>query len=52
MTTKTKDLERQYGRKVAEVRRANSLSQEKKELAVQQLGLKYDRARKQEEEAA
>jgi hypothetical protein len=45
-------LEQEYKHKRAEVRSDNSLSWEKKERTVRELGLEYDRARKQLQEAA
>ncbi len=52
-TTTTKDLEAEYRAKVAKIRGDPNLSWEKRELAVRQLGLEYDRRRRElEEEAA
>jgi hypothetical protein len=45
-------LERAYRRKVAEIRQNPELSWEKQELKIRELGLKYDKQRKQLEEAA
>jgi hypothetical protein len=45
-------LVREHRRRVAEVRADNSLSWEKKERAIRELGLKFDKERKQLEEAA
>jgi hypothetical protein len=55
MTTKTKDLEtlgRDYRERKAQIRADSSLSWEKKERAIRELGLKFDKERKQLEEAA
>jgi hypothetical protein len=54
MDTKTKaeDLEREYRRKVAEVRSDISLLWEKKELKVKVLGEEYHARRRELEEAA
>jgi hypothetical protein len=51
MDTKNRaeDLEQEYKRKVAEVRSDNSLSWERKERQVRELGLRYDQQRKVEE---
>jgi hypothetical protein len=62
MDTTTKDvearasifeaLEREYRERKAEIRADETLSWEKKELAVRQLGLEYDQARKEAERSA
>ena len=55
MDTTTKDLEaleRDYQERKAEIRADTSLSWEKKELKVRELGKAYDRERKQLEEDA
>jgi hypothetical protein len=55
MDTTTRDLERleaEYRARVAAVRADESLSWEKQELKVRELGLKYDRARRQTGEDA
>jgi hypothetical protein len=52
-TTATRDLEaleRDYLKRKAEIRSDETLSYEKKELAVRRLGLEYDRRRKEAEE--
>jgi hypothetical protein len=52
MDTKNKpeDLKREYRRQVAEVRADGSLSWEKRERQVRELGLRYDQVRKEEEQ--
>jgi hypothetical protein len=45
-------LEHDYQERKAKIRADRSLSWEKKELAVRQLGLQYDRARKEAERRA
>jgi hypothetical protein len=50
--TKTEVLEQEYRRRVAEVRSDNSHLWEKQERKVRELGLEYDRALKQLQEAA
>ena len=56
MTTRTKDLERlerDYRKRKAQIRADSSLSWEKKERAVRELGLRFDKECKQlESEAA
>jgi hypothetical protein len=55
LTTIARDLEaleRNYQKRKAEIRADNSLSWEKKELAVRQLGKEYDQARKEAERSA
>lgn len=47
--TRAEDLEREYRRKVAGVRLDASLSWEKKERQVRELGLRYDQKRKEAE---
>ncbi len=55
MDTTAKDpqtLERGYLERKAQIRADSSLSWEKKELAIRQLGKEYDKARRQTEEDA
>jgi hypothetical protein len=54
-TTATKDLERlekEYRRKVAEIRSSPGLSWEKKERTVRELGVRYDQDRNELERSA
>jgi hypothetical protein len=53
--TASRDLERleaEYRRRVAEIRAAPGLSWEKRERTIRELGLRFDKKRKQLQEAA
>jgi hypothetical protein len=52
MDTKTRDLEREYQERKAQIRADSSLSWEKRELKIRELGLRFDKERKQLERSA
>ena len=52
MNASLEGLDRDYQKRKAEIRRDDSISWEKKELAIRQLGKEYDKARKEAERSA